>query len=86
MFLEFDPLKDAANLAKHGVSLGVAELFDWEHEPVQPAKTVGGEPRWKILATVDGTLFAAIFTVRGAVARIISVRQASRTERRHYAP
>ena len=84
MFLEFDRAKDAVNQAKHGVSLAVAEHFDWEHEPVQPVKTVGGEARWKILATVDDQLVAAIFTMRGAVARIISVRRASRTERKHY--
>ena len=84
MFIEFDPTKDAANHAKHGVSLAVAERFDWEHEPVQPATTVGGEAWWKILATVDDDLFAAIFTMRGSVARIISVRHARRTERRNY--
>lgn len=84
MFLEFDAAKDAVNQGKHGLSLAIAEHFDWEHEPVQPAKAVGGEARWKILATADDQLVAAIFTMRGAVARIISVRRASRQERTHY--
>ena len=29
MEIEFDPAKDAANLAKHGVSLALAERLDW---------------------------------------------------------
>ena len=28
--ITFDPLKDGANLAKHGVSLTLAEEFEWE--------------------------------------------------------
>jgi uncharacterized protein len=30
MRIEFDPAKDAANLAKHGVSLALAAELDWE--------------------------------------------------------
>ena len=30
MQIEFDPAKDAANLAKHGVSLALARELDWE--------------------------------------------------------
>ena len=29
MKIEFDPAKDVVNQAKHGVSLVVAERFDW---------------------------------------------------------
>ena len=29
MSVSFDPDKDAANRAKHGVSLGLAEVGDW---------------------------------------------------------
>ena len=29
MEIEFDPAKDAANVAKHGISLQAAEEFDW---------------------------------------------------------
>ena len=30
MVLEFDPAKDETNIAKHGVSLRMAEAFDWD--------------------------------------------------------
>ena len=28
--IEFDPVKEAKNLAKHGVSLGSAAVFEWD--------------------------------------------------------
>ena len=30
MRIEFDPAKDAANQAKHGISLALADELDWE--------------------------------------------------------
>ena len=30
MFIEFDPIKEASNSAKHGVSLAEAEELDWD--------------------------------------------------------
>ena len=30
MHIEFDPVKDASNQTKHGVSLGMADELDWE--------------------------------------------------------
>jgi uncharacterized DUF497 family protein len=80
----FDPAKEAKNLAKHGLSLTVADAFDWLTEPVVPAHTVRGEARWMILATVDGVVYAAIFIIRESRPWMISLRPASRKERRRY--
>jgi uncharacterized DUF497 family protein len=82
--IEFDPAKDAINQRQHGLSLALAERFDWSTARFQPARTVGGETRWQVFAPVDGTLFAAIYTLRGTTVRIISLRHASRKERRRY--
>jgi uncharacterized protein len=81
---EYDPAKEAINLQRHRVSLRLAERFDWVMGRIQPARTTKGETRWKILDFVDGTLYAAIFATRGEAVRIISVRHASRKERREY--
>lgn len=82
MRIQFDPAKDASNHAKHGVSLALAEQFDWAG-PIQPARTVGGELRWKLLAVFAGVVYAVIFTRRADdVFWIISLRRASRRERR----
>ncbi len=82
MRIAFDPAKNASNQEKHGVSLALAEQFDWTG-PIQPARTVGGEVRWKMLAVVAGVVYAVIFTRRANdVFWIISLRRASRKERR----
>lgn len=84
MLIEFDPAKDAKNIKKHGVSLAVAEFFDWDKGLVQVAQTVRGEHRLRIIAEAFGDLYVAIFTPRGPKQRIISLRRAGRRERNHY--
>jgi uncharacterized DUF497 family protein len=83
----FDPGKDVINRRKHvGLSLSLAEQFDWRSGFIAPAKTVEGEARWKFVTAYDGIVYAVIFTLRDAeVIWVISLRRASRTERRTYA-
>jgi uncharacterized protein len=83
--IAFDPAKDASNRIKHGVSLALAEQFDWLTTQPAPARTVGTELRWKMIAPLDGVVYAVIFTRRADVLWIISLRRASRKERREYA-
>ncbi len=46
MHVTFDPAKDAANLAKHGVSLAVAVDLEWESAVTWPdMRRAYGEPR-----------------------------------------
>ena len=85
MHIAFDPAKDAINRTKHGVSLGLAERFDWLAGQPAPARTVRGERRWKMVTNLEGIVYAVIFTRRADVLWIISVRRASRKERREYA-
>jgi uncharacterized protein len=82
VLIAFDPVKDASNLAKHGVSLALAERFDWLTGRVLPARTVDGELRWKLIVLFEGIVYSAIFTRRADVYWIISLRHASRKERR----
>jgi uncharacterized DUF497 family protein len=81
MDIEFDPAKDAANIAKHGVSLARA------------AKLAGivavednrfAEPRFRLYGTIDGIAHCAAVTMRGNVVRVISLRRAHRKEIRRY--
>jgi uncharacterized DUF497 family protein len=80
--IAFGPEKDAINFAKHGASLALAREFDWLTGRVQPAKTVRGERRWKLIVLFDGVVYSVIFTRREDVVWIISLRPASRKERR----
>ena len=82
MQIAFNPAKDAINLVKHGVSLALAKQFDWLTGRVHPARTVGGEQRWKLIVLFEGVVYAVIFTRRDDVYWIISLRHASRNERR----
>ena len=85
MRIEFDPAKDVANRDKHGVSLALAEELDWEAALVWvDARFSYGETRMIALAPKTGVLYYVAFVDRGNVRRIISLRQASRREVKHY--
>ena len=83
MEIEFDPAKDAANRRKHGVSLSLglvvlSNLVDDELDEDEDH----GEERIRAFGFVGVLLYVCIYTMRGAVARIISVRPATRAEER----
>jgi len=85
MRIEFDKAKDAANLAKHGVSLVLATELDWEAALVWiDERFEYGELRMIALAPKTGVLYYTAFVERGEVRRIISLRRANRREVKHY--
>ena len=85
MKIEFDPAKDASNLAKHGVSLAVALELDWDAALVcVDDRFEYRELRMVALAPKTETLFCVAFVERGNTCRIISLRRATRREVKHY--
>ena len=76
MEIEFDPAKDAANIAKHGISLARAREMN-----VITARRIErhGEPRFKVVGFIGGKLYALVFVFRRNALRAISLRRA-RTE------
>jgi len=83
--IDFDPEKDASNLAKHGVSLALAVELEWDDALVWvDGRFVYGEVRMIALAPQTGILYYVAFVDRGRVRRIISLRRANRREVRHY--
>jgi len=85
MQIEFDPAKDRANRAKHGLSLAEAAELDWEAAWVWVDGRYGyDEVRMIALAPKTNTLYYVAFVERGNVRRIISLRQATRREVQHY--
>ena len=76
MIFEFDPLKSAANLAKHGIDFEEAQaLWDDEALTVTAAKTEE-EPRWLAVGRIGRRHWTAVYTLRDGAVRIISVRRA----------
>ncbi|AZU03032.1 hypothetical protein X907_0484 [Glycocaulis alkaliphilus] len=82
----FDPAKDAANLAKHGLSLAFGDRIfrDAGHLILPSIRPVDGEERFKVIGAVEAKLFTGVFTWRGGRPRFISVRRSNSGEERAY--
>jgi len=79
---EFDPAKDAANRAKHGVGLAAGMIVLENRIGEAPDNRLEyGEVRINAFGLLADRVFVCTYTMRGAVCRIISVRKASRKER-----
>lgn len=85
MKIDFDPAKDQGNLAKHGVSLALADELDWETALVWvDGRIEYGELRLIALATKASIPYYVAFVDRDSLRRIISLRRANRREVKHY--
>jgi uncharacterized DUF497 family protein len=83
--IEFDPEKDAANQAKHGVPLAMALEPDWDAALVWIDERLDyEEPRLIALAPNTNILYYVAFVERDDIQRIISMRRATRREVKHY--
>lgn len=83
MEIEFDPAKDTANLAKHGVSLAEAKDFEI-HGFVRDRRRNYGEERFNAFGLLDGQIHCLTFAVRDGRLRAISLRRAHIKEYRRY--
>ncbi len=83
MDIEFDSAKDAANIAKHGVSLAFGKrILENAIGMIDDSRRDYGEVRKNAFGFINGRLYVCTFTVRVEVYRVISVRKASRQEQR----
>ena len=82
---EFDPVKAASNLAKHGIDFAEAEPVLYDPMAFSSSRNVGGELR-HITTGMDGQLrvITVVWTQRGIHRRLISARPATRKEREVY--
>jgi len=86
MEYEWDPVKAAANLRKHGIAFEQVHSFEWNEALIQPDDRYPyGEQRFHALGKVEGRIFALIFTRRERIVRVISFRKANDREKRRYA-
>lgn len=80
----FDPAKAAANIAKHGVSLRLAESMSLDDAWIESdGRFDYGEPRWIAYQEIDGRLHVLAFTIRAGATRAISLRKANDREKRY---
>ena len=85
MRVMFDPIKNAANVAKHGVSLALADSLDWAASWVWiDLRRDYGEERQCALVPKGQRLYFVAFVDRDDVRRVISLRKANEREVKHY--
>ena len=85
MDIEFDPQKDEANRAKHGLSLADGELMDLSTATVVPDDRANyRERRYRAFGRIEGQGYCLVFTYRGARIRVISFRRAHEREMARY--
>lgn len=83
MAIEFDPDKDASNVAKHGVSLSRAvdlEILAF----LEDGRAEYGETRYRAWGLIGGKAYCLAFTRRDGEIRAISLRRAHRKEMDRY--
>lgn len=81
----FDTAKDAANRAKHGVSLALgAEVVGGAVTTFLDTRCDYGEDRFVTFGLVGSRLYCAVWTLRDDEMRIISVRKANAKEQKRY--
>lgn len=80
----WDDAKRDSNLAKHGYDFAdMAEVFDGRFVVTRHDERLDyGEPRYNMLARFHGRIVNVTFTPRAGRAHLISVRPASREERK----
>jgi uncharacterized protein len=82
----FDAAKNAANLAKHGVSVADAEHLDWDSALIWiDQRGDYGEQRECALAVLVDRVYFTVFVNRGDSRRVISLRKANQREFDRYA-
>jgi uncharacterized protein len=85
MEFEWDPKKNAANLAKHGFDFADAShIFDGPVALFLSPRPEVGEERWVAIGRLEEVVVTIICTLRGQKIRIISARRASGQERDRY--
>jgi uncharacterized protein len=86
MLIQFDSAKNNTNIAKHGVSLHLAEQLEWDTLWAKPdVRRDYAELRVIGFAYIELRLFCVVFVDRGDVRRIISLRKANPREVNRYA-
>jgi uncharacterized DUF497 family protein len=81
--IEFDPAKDGANIAKHGISLARADDLHVRFAEIDDRFDYG-ETRWRAFGLIDGKPYSLGFIVTAGGVRAISLRRAHLEEYLRY--
>jgi uncharacterized protein len=87
MMIEFDPVKDEINQAKHGISLKAASGFDWDTALEREDDRFDyGEVRFIAIGLIESRLHVMALAEGSDdhAVRVISLRPAEKHETRFY--
>lgn len=84
MEFEYDPAKSTTNLLKHGIDFEEAQSLWGDQEALTIRVRRKAEKRLMLIARYAGACWTAIYTMRGDIIRIISVRRATGNEVSYY--
>ena len=84
--IKFDPDKRAKTLTERGLDFARAgEVFGGRHFTAEDTREDYSEPRYITLGKLDGRMVVLVWTPRGEVRRIVSMRKANEREQARYA-
>ncbi len=82
---QWDETKRENNLRQHHVDFTMIERFNWNKAFTREDTRIDyGETRYVSIAPIDGRLFVAVWTMRDAARRLISLRKANDREEKIY--
>jgi len=84
MPFEWDLQKSIANKEKHGIDFDTARILWSDDNRLEIHLSYPVEERWIIIGKIDNRLWTAVFTLRGSLIRIISVRRSRKREVEFY--
>ena len=85
MNIDFDPVKNARNIAERGLPFNRVARFDFESALFSvDTRRDYGETRRRALGFIDGRLHALVFVATERDIRVISLRKANKCEVRRY--
>jgi hypothetical protein len=86
MVVDFDPQKRNRTLAERGLDFARAdEVFAGRHFTAEDVREDYSEPRRITVGKLDGRMVILVWTPRGEIRRIISMRKANEREQARYA-
>jgi uncharacterized protein len=83
--IEFDPQKSEHNRKERGLSFEIVDGFDWTTALInEDRRFTYPERRFQALGFIDDVLHMVVYANTRSGIRVISLRRASRQERKRY--
>ena len=84
MKYEWDSKKNQSNVEERGIDFELAHDLDWDTVIEAQDMRVESEVRMRAYGLIDNRLCCFIYTMRGDICRVISLRKANKREVREY--